>query len=204
MERARIICRLLTDFATFLWLFLRPHRAVAAENLFLRKQLAMYRERGVRPRRTDPASRVSLVLLSMCFDWRETLFNVTPQTFVRWHRQGFRLFWRWKSRPGRPAIPREVQALIRRMARENPCRSRKLEDSDFSGFTRLRHSPPRGLAHWPEHRDRAAWQTRSEAPDAYTRPGVAATGHERAPGDLPPAVVTRTDREAQRHNLRSP
>ena len=61
MERARIICRLLTDLATFLWLFLRPRRAVVAENLFLRKQLAMYRERGVRPRRTDPAGRVSLV-----------------------------------------------------------------------------------------------------------------------------------------------
>ena len=120
MERARIICRLLTDFATFLWLFLRPRRALVAENLFLRKQLAMYRERGVRPRRTDPSSRVSLVLLSMCFDWREALFNVTPQTFVRWHRQGFRLFWAWKSRPGRRAIPRELQALIRRMARENP------------------------------------------------------------------------------------
>lgn len=143
MERARIICRLLTDFATFLWLFLRPRRALVAENLFLRKQLAMYRERGVRPRRTDPSSRVSLVLLSMCFDWREALFNVTPQTFVRWHRQGFRLFWRWKSRPGRPAIPRELQALIRRMATENPTWGRNASPMSSSsslgcGFRRAR------------------------------------------------------------------
>jgi putative transposase len=39
---------------------------------------------------------------------------------IRWHRQGFRLFWRWKSRPGRPRIPEELQALIRQMSHENP------------------------------------------------------------------------------------
>ena len=45
---------------------------------------------------------------------------VQPATFTRWHRQGFRLFWRRKSRCGRPPIPADLQALIRRMARENP------------------------------------------------------------------------------------
>jgi putative transposase len=45
---------------------------------------------------------------------------VQPATFLRWHRQGFRLFWRWKSRPGRPRIPAELQALIRQMAQDNP------------------------------------------------------------------------------------
>jgi putative transposase len=39
---------------------------------------------------------------------------------IRWHRQGFRLFWRWKSRPGRPRIPTELQALIRQMTHDNP------------------------------------------------------------------------------------
>jgi putative transposase len=39
---------------------------------------------------------------------------------IRWHRQRFRLFWRWKSTPGRPPIPSDLQALIRRMARDNP------------------------------------------------------------------------------------
>jgi putative transposase len=48
------------------------------------------------------------------------LVIVQPQTFIRWHRQGFRVFWRWKSRPGRPPIPADLRALIRRMARENP------------------------------------------------------------------------------------
>jgi hypothetical protein len=45
---------------------------------------------------------------------------VRPETMIRWHRAGWKLLWRWKSRPGRPLIPREVQALIRRMANENP------------------------------------------------------------------------------------
>jgi hypothetical protein len=47
-------------------------------------------------------------------------FVVDAGRFLRWHRQGFRLFWRWKSRPGRPPIPVDLQALIRQMARDNP------------------------------------------------------------------------------------
>jgi putative transposase len=45
---------------------------------------------------------------------------VQPATFIRWHRQVFRLFWRWTSRPGRPPIPADLQALIHGMARDNP------------------------------------------------------------------------------------
>jgi hypothetical protein len=45
---------------------------------------------------------------------------VKPETLIRWHRKGFRLFWRWRSRaPGRPAIPVEVQQLIATMAASN-------------------------------------------------------------------------------------
>jgi putative transposase len=50
----------------------------------------------------------------------DALFVVRPNTMIRWHRAGWRLFWRWKCRPGRPQIPAEVRVLIRRMARENP------------------------------------------------------------------------------------
>jgi hypothetical protein len=47
--------------------------------------------------------------------------NVKPDTFLRWHRQGYRLFWRWKSRPvGRPRLPKDLHRLIREMAAENP------------------------------------------------------------------------------------
>ena len=53
--------------------------------------------------------------------WRSALVVVRPETLIRWHRAGFRLLWRWKSRPGRPPIPKELRELIRRMARENPA-----------------------------------------------------------------------------------
>ncbi len=92
---------------------------MASENLFLRKQLAMYQERGLKPRRLSAADRISMVVLSRWFDWRNALVVVGPRTLTRWHRTGFRLFWRYKSQPGRPPIPRELQVLIRQMALEN-------------------------------------------------------------------------------------
>ena len=111
---------LLGDSLQFLRLCLRFPTALAAENLFLRKQLALYQERHVTPRRTTAATRFALPWLSGWFDWRQALVVVQPATLLRWHREGFRLFWRWKSQRGRPPLPTNVQALIRQMARENP------------------------------------------------------------------------------------
>ena len=91
-----------------------------AEILFLRRQLALYRERGGKPKRVDAATRVTLTFLSRWFDWRSALVVVQPETLIGWHRAGFRLWWRWKCRSGRPPIPKELRELIRRMARENP------------------------------------------------------------------------------------
>jgi transposase InsO family protein len=104
----------------FIALLARSRSALAAENLFLRKQLAFYQERKIRPRRFDNVTRFMLVLLSHGFAWQDALTNVTPKTFIGWHRAGFRLFWRGKSRPGRPRIPVELRALIREMALNNP------------------------------------------------------------------------------------
>jgi putative transposase len=111
---------LLGGAVRFRHLCLRPAPVLAAENLFLRTQLALYQERHVQPRRATNATRLVLVWLARWFDWRQALAMVQPETLTRWHQQGFRLFWRWKSRPGRPPIPADLQALIRRMARENP------------------------------------------------------------------------------------
>jgi hypothetical protein len=111
---------LLVDVVCYFGLCLRPSMALAAENLFLRKQLALYQERQVKPRRATSATRLALVWLGRWFDWRQALMIVQPATFLRWHRQGFRLFWRWKSQSGRPPIPADLQTLIHRMARENP------------------------------------------------------------------------------------
>jgi transposase InsO family protein len=88
--------------------------------LFPRKQLAFYQERKVKPRRADNPTRLTLVLLSRWFNWRDALIVVRPRTLITWHRKGFRLFWRWKSEAGRPSIPAALQQLIRQMARANP------------------------------------------------------------------------------------
>jgi putative transposase len=115
-----ILSQLAADAVRWCGLMMQTSRSLKAENLFLRRQLALYRERGVRPRRMDSAMRLALALLSRLFDWRDALVVVRPETLIRWHRAGWKLFWRLKSRPGRPAIPLGIQKLIRRMANENP------------------------------------------------------------------------------------
>ncbi len=112
--------KILGDLIRFLCFCFRSKTSLAAENLFLRKELGFYRERKVKPRRADNPTRLILVLVSRWFDWRSALTVVTPKTFVAWHRKGFRPFWCWKSKPGRRPIPSELQHLIRKMARENP------------------------------------------------------------------------------------
>ena len=120
LSAVAVVVRVLSDLIGWIGLGFRRRRCLEAEVLFLRRQLALYVERRVRPRRVDAATRVSLALVSRLFEWRTALIVVRPETLIRWHRAGFRLFWRWKSRPGRPAIPLELRRLIRRMASENP------------------------------------------------------------------------------------
>ena len=115
-----ILIQLIGQTLCWFRLAFRSTQSIMAENLFLRRQLALYVERGVKSRRVDPVTRISLALLSRLFDWRDALVVVRPETMMRWHRAGWKLFWRLKSRPGRPPIPKQLQALIRRMARENP------------------------------------------------------------------------------------
>ncbi|MFZ3341720.1 MAG: hypothetical protein WA213_12610 [Terriglobales bacterium] len=108
------------DFLGFLKAAIRSRGSLVAENLFLRKQLAFYQEREVKPRRLTDAARIALVFWSRWLDWKQALTIVQPETLVRWHRRGFKLFWRWKSRPGRPLLPRNIRELIAQMAKENP------------------------------------------------------------------------------------
>jgi putative transposase len=93
----RTTVRLLIDLLRFVSLAIRSRSQLAAENLLLRKQLALYQERRVKPHRADDATRITLVVLSKLTDWRAILTIVKPDTLIRWHREGFRLFWRWKS-----------------------------------------------------------------------------------------------------------
>src|ERR671918_898318 len=114
------IAIVLLDFGRLLTIAVRSRRALTAENLFLRKQLAVFQERKVKPRRADDSTRWMMATLSRMFEWRDALWNVKPDTLIRWHRKGFRLFWRWKSRPtGRPRLPKDLRQLIREMAAGN-------------------------------------------------------------------------------------
>jgi putative transposase len=96
---------------------------LTAENLALRQQLAVYQGTIKRPRLRGRDRFFWVILSKLWKDWREVLIIVKPETVVKWHRQGFQLYWRWKSRVrcvGRPKIDREIRELIRRMSRENP------------------------------------------------------------------------------------
>jgi hypothetical protein len=97
---------------------LQSQRALAVENLALRHQLVVLQRTAKKPRlrRTD---RILWVLLSRLWSrWRESLAIVRPETVIRWHREGFRLYWRWKSRssgPGRSTVAQEIRDLISQM-----------------------------------------------------------------------------------------
>lgn len=99
----QIIIRLLADFVGLIALSVRPRRSIEAENLFLRRELALCKERGIKPRRVDAATRLSLAFLSRLFDWRDALVVVRPETMIRWHRAGWRLFLAIQVKTGAPA-----------------------------------------------------------------------------------------------------
>ena len=93
------------------------------EILALRHQLAVLQrqKKRVRLKTTD---RLLWVILSRFWkQWRSVLVIVKPETVIAWHRKGFCLYWRWKSRAGkwgRPRVSVETQALIRQMSKANP------------------------------------------------------------------------------------
>ncbi|MEX2172312.1 MAG: integrase core domain-containing protein [Pirellulales bacterium] len=129
--------------------------ALLAEIVVLRQQLAVFKREQPRPRlrRRD---RIFWVWLSRVWiDWRSALVIVQPETVVRWHRSGFRLYWRFKSRKsGRPKVTTEVRQLIRRMARENPLwgapriqaelrlLGHELAESTVAKYLPRNHKPP--------------------------------------------------------------
>ena len=102
---------------------LRSHRALALENLALRHQLDVLQRNTKRPRLTNQDRTLWVILSRLWPDWRKPLALVQPETVIRWHKRGFRLYWRWKSRPrwpGRRNVTKEIRDLIRSMLRANP------------------------------------------------------------------------------------
>ena len=114
-------CVLASIISTLVVAF-RSRLALQAEILALRHQLNVLRRSADARRHLRTSDRVLWVWLSRLWpDWRSALLIVKPETVIRWHRRGFRLYWRWKSRgPGRPDTEREVRELIRKMCISNP------------------------------------------------------------------------------------
>ncbi len=100
----------------------RARASLVAENICLRQQLLVLRRRQPRPRIRDVDRRFWVLACRRFTGWRRSLLIVEPVTVLRWHRRGWRAYWRWRSRrgskAGRPPIPPELRDLIRRMATE--------------------------------------------------------------------------------------
>jgi hypothetical protein len=157
----------------FRLLCLLPSPALAAEHLCLRTQLALYQARQITPRRPMQATRMALPWLARWFDWRHALVIVPPATLIRWHRQGFRLCWRWTSRAGRPPIPTDLQVLIRRMAHDNPTWGEERIAHELRLKLGLRVSPRTVRKYLPKRLDHG-WHRR--VPSQRWRPSTACVG----------------------------
>lgn len=147
------------------WIALSGHRrpfphGPSGGSLVLTKQLAYYRDHQIRRRRLTDAARLSLVLWSRLFE--EALMVVTPGTFVRWHRKGFKRYWRWKSGGGRPALPKDIRQLIARMVRENLTWGEERVADELSFKLGILVSPRTVRKYWPRQPD-GIWQRRTSS-----------------------------------------
>ena len=114
------LCRLI--WCALIGLF-RSRAALEAENLVLRHQLNVLRRKSPKRVALSSIDRLLLVgLYRLAPEVLDALKIIRPETLIRWHRAGFRAFWRWKSRPcgGRPRTPADIRRLIREMSVANP------------------------------------------------------------------------------------
>jgi hypothetical protein len=106
----------------WLALLLKSRRRLQAENLVLRHQLNILHRRAPGRTRLSNSDRLLFVWLHrLCPNVVDAVVVIRPETLIRWHRLGFKAFWRWKSRSrgGRPPVPLQVRELIREMNRAN-------------------------------------------------------------------------------------
>ncbi len=113
-DTSSLLLGTLTDLA-------RGKSELVAENALLRQPLIILGRQVKRPACTKTDRMLLVLLASMVHTWKQALFIVQPETLLRWHRQGFKLFWRYKSRAASlaPRISQETVDLIKEMAREN-------------------------------------------------------------------------------------
>jgi putative transposase len=181
------VSELSVELVRFLKTVVRSWGSLVAENLFLCKQLAFYQEHEVRPRRLTDGARIALVFWSRWLDWRQALTIVQPETLVRWHRRGFELFWRWKSKPRRPRLPRKIRELVAQMAKENPTWGQGRVASELSLKLGIYVSPRTVRAYWPLEPNGPCRRTSSQHWQTFVR------NHARSivAGDFLVAVTAR-------------
>jgi hypothetical protein len=135
----------------------RGSASLQIEVMALRHQLHVLERSVKRPKLTASDRFLWACLAATWWSWRSALIMVQPETVIGWHRKGFGWFWAWKVRhgkPGRPAVPKEVRAWIRKMSRENPLWGAPRIDGELlklgidigetsvSKYLVRRHNPP--------------------------------------------------------------
>jgi putative transposase len=123
MGTLRNVCRPSSVAGGFIADLTRSRAELVAENALLRQQLIVASRAVKRPAFRVHERALLVLLASLHRQWRHALLPIKPDTVLRWHREGFRLFWRRESRSSGPREPRlapDLVALIHRMATENP------------------------------------------------------------------------------------
>ena len=121
--RCDVMIALVLAVIAYCHAFLIARHRLGLEVAALRQQLVVFKRKRPRPHLCDLDRAFWVALRRLWPGWANALIIVKPDTVIAWHRAGFRLFWRWRSRPkrlGRPSISVEIQRLIRRMKSENP------------------------------------------------------------------------------------
>jgi len=157
------LLRLIAAFLRSALALFRSRGRQALIELALRQQLAVYSQTKHKPRLRQVDRAFWIALRRLWPRWKEVLVIVKPATVVRWHHEGFRIYWRWTSKrgPGPPRLPSEVRGLIGRFALENAWGARKIHaELEKLGFgvslaTVSRYLPKR----LPGGPQRESWRT---------------------------------------------
>lgn len=154
---------MLRSYLSFCLSLFKSHTQLHLEILFLRKQLEIVTRTSPKLR-LRPSDRFFMGILTDLFDsWKEALLIFKPETVIRWHRQSFRVFWKWKSRstPGRPAIPQAQINLIKQMANDNPLWGAPRIHGEMLklGFDVSEATVQRYMPRRPQRTTRQRWKT---------------------------------------------